>query len=185
MNDFENNLNPQNEQDNADIPATEPTPVEPTYIDEPTPTAEPVFEDEDVTEINVEIDEPEQQPQPESQFEPSGYYPPPPPPPNFYNPGGFNPPPPPNPPQKNSNRGFKAFCVFLAIVVALTLGTGIGYILNDGENSTTKSVAEIESPDIEFVEDKVPTADDIKPDENGMYTETQVAQLVSPSVVTI
>ena len=73
MNDFENNLNPQNEQDNADIPATEPTPVEPTYIDEPTPTAEPVFEDEDVTEINVEIDEPEQQPQPESQFEPSGY----------------------------------------------------------------------------------------------------------------
>ena len=75
--------------------------------------------------------------------------------------------------------------MFLAIVVTLTLGTGIGYILNDGENSTTKSVAEIESPDIEFVEDKVPTADDIKPDENGMYTETQVAQLVSPSVVTI
>lgn len=190
MNDFENEFNPQPEQDNTDIPVTEPDCVEDTGFDD------------DETQITVEIPEPEPQPEPKSQPEPqpepqpesqqqyyqNGQYPPP--PPNFNNGDGYNPPPfnqvPPTPPQKNSNRGFKIFCGVLAIIVALTLGTGIGYVLNDGGN-ITNPLSEVESdiPDVEFIEDKVPTAEGIQADENGEYSEAEVSQLVSPSVVTI
>ncbi len=82
--------------------------------------------------------------------------------------------------------GFKVFCVLLALAVALTVGAGVGYIIGGSGSSTDQFASAQSTPtDITFIENKVPTKEGIEADANGNYTVSQVASLVSPSVVSV
>ncbi len=103
--------------------------------------------------------------------------------------GGFYAPPtPPNNGRHGAKTGVKIFCVALAAVLVITVGCGVGYLAgnrNSAGTGTTDAAGEDTGNSITFIEDKVPTADGISPDENGLYTAEQVSQLVMPSIVSI
>lgn len=103
--------------------------------------------------------------------------------------GGFyTPPTPPPGGQHGAKTGVKIFCVALAAVLVITIGCGVGYLAgnrNGTGTGTTDGAGEDTGNSITFIEDKVPTADGITPDENGLYTAEQVSQLVMPSIVSI
>ncbi len=143
----------------TDEQQSEPTFTEPTF-------AEPTF-----TEQN------EQQSQPT------------PPQNNYFNPYQQTPPPQNfNNGNKKSGTGFKIFCLVLAAVVLITLGTGAGYLIggmNKNNSLTANDGVETKDSGVTFTENKVPQKEGISPDANGNYTESQVAELVSPSVVSI
>ena len=93
----------------------------------------------------------------------------------------------PNPPTGGKKSGgFRVFCVLLALAVALTVGAGVGYIIGGSGSNTDQFASATSTPtDITFIENKIPTKKGIDPDANGNYTVSQVASLVSPSVVSV
>lgn len=177
MNDFENNYDGQVGQDAPQQP-TEPNFTEPT-------AAEPA-EQPNLTEPQQPVNQPHSEPEPQPADQNGGYvpqmqsasY-------NYYNPnyGGA---PNPSKKEKKPSGGFRVFCVLLAVIIALTVGAGAGYLIGGGDKQSAQPQNQTSEPSgVTFTENKIPQKKGVTADENGNYTVSQVAELVSPSVVTI
>ena len=169
MNDYENNYNsPENQPEQVENQQPEQQP-------EPPPQPQP--------EPQPEPQQPPYQPNPNGYNDTNFYRQKS---QNYYNPYSYNNNPAPSP-TKSINGGFKVFALLLAFVITLTIGTGIGYIISvkNGNSGQLTNSSTTNSPKVEFVEGKVPTKEGITADQNGNYTVEQVAELLSPSVVSI
>ncbi|MBQ5590439.1 MAG: serine protease [Clostridia bacterium] len=109
----------------------------------------------------------------------------------YYNPNNK-----PQKPQKNggNNGGKKGFKVFISILLALVIfvvGASVGRLSGVDIGDNKPSVLEnddtlkYQGDDVDVKEGVVVEREDVKPDENGKYTASQVAQIVSESVVNI
>lgn len=120
--------------------------------------------------------------------------------PNDFNPqfGGFAPntnipeQPQNKPPKNNGKKGLIIFLSILCAVAVFISGAALGKIVQSGglvsttqPTTSTNDTLKYQGEDIEVNSGNSVKRDDIKPDENGMYTADQVAQLVSDSVVNI
>lgn len=94
----------------------------------------------------------------------------------------------PQKPTKSGKKGFKVFCVILAVAVLLSMGVTIGYIA--GGNTDLRydnSQNDLGSNDDSVViqQGTVPSKDGVTADKDGKYSADGVSKLVSDSVVNI